>query len=328
MNVFTFNQTVENFNQFLSQNNPFPESPEGLYQPCNYFLGIGGKRIRPVLCLMGYQLFHDEIAKDVYNTALAWELFHNFTLLHDDIMDNSDLRRGKPTVHIKYGNTAAILSGDVMNIIAYQSLEKINDNQHLASVLRLFNRTAIEVCEGQQYDMDFEQVENVAEKDYLKMIGLKTSVLLAACLKSAGILANASENDCDLLYQFGLNLGLAFQIQDDYLDTFGKEETIGKVPGGDIWANKKTILLTKLFAHSDIQEQKETLKNALQLTDRNAKVEAIKNLYYQYKIDEYALQLVKNYSTKSLESLQAISVSDERKVELINLSNYLINRNH
>lgn len=326
MSIFSFEQAVEKLQRFLSQHHPFPKAPSGLYVPCSYFLGIGGKRIRPVLCLMGYQLFKDEISDDVYHTALAWELFHNFTLLHDDIMDNSDLRRGSPTVHKLYGNTAAILSGDVMNIYAYKSLENIQDKNLLAAVFQLFNHTGIEVCEGQQYDMDFENTEHVSEADYLKMIGLKTSVLLAASLKSAGILANASEADCAALYNFGLNLGLAFQIQDDYLDAYGQEEVIGKVPGGDIWANKKTILLTKLFEITKNTEHEVILENVLQFTDRSTKVEAVKELYNEYQIDEYALQMVKMYSQKSIESLHSVNVAEERKAALIDLSNYLIGR--
>src|SRR5690606_13060441 len=207
--------------------------------------------------------------------SLSFELFHNFTLVHDDIMDNSIIRRGRPSVYKKYGQTAAILSGDVMNICAYNVLGQIEDPNHLQKLLKLFNTTAIEICEGQQLDMDFEQIEDITEEQYINMIRLKTSVLLAACLKAGGILMNADEEDLDNLYLFGLNIGLAFQIQDDYLDTFGNEEMIGKMPGGDIRNNKKTLLWIKL---KQILLNKNDLNSfeLLQLTSSEKKLSVFK----------------------------------------------------
>src|SRR5215471_10959083 len=215
--------------------NHFPELPATLYDSCDYFLGIGGKRIRPVMCLMGNELF-DEINPDTWQVATAIELFHNFTLIHDDIMDKAPLRRGSETVHAKFGESTALLAGDVMLVVAYDYLNKI-ENTYIHSVISLFNKTAKEVCEGQQLDMDFERAEDVGLGDYLHMIELKTSVLLAASLKLGSILGGASQRNQNLLYEFGKKLGIAFQIQDDYLDAFGDPKKFGKQTGGDIKSN-------------------------------------------------------------------------------------------
>ncbi|MBC7851409.1 MAG: polyprenyl synthetase family protein, partial [Chitinophagaceae bacterium] len=219
----------------------FPIEPASLYEPNRYFLGLGGKRVRPVICLMGNELF-DTINEDAWKVANAIELFHNFTLIHDDIMDKAPLRRGKPTVHEKFGASTALLAGDVMMVAAYESLAKL-DRLYIHQVLHLFNRTAREVCEGQQLDMDFEKMESVSLDQYLRMIELKTSVLLAASLRLGAILGGAGEGNQKHLYEFGRNLGIAFQIQDDYLDAFGDPAKFGKQVGGDIVANKKTFLL-------------------------------------------------------------------------------------
>src|SRR5579871_2155319 len=231
--------------QFLERFNTkhFPAQPENLYEPADYFLGIGGKRIRPVMCLMGNELF-DNINEDAYHVATAIELFHNFTLIHDDIMDKAPLRRGRQTVHEKYGEPTALLSGDVMLVVAYDYLNKINTS-YLHKIIHLFNKTAREVCEGQQWDMDFEKQQNVSLEEYLKMIELKTSVLLAASLQMGAILGGAGDGNQKHLYGFGKNIGMAFQVQDDYLDAFGDPEKFGKQTGGDIAANKKTFLLIK-----------------------------------------------------------------------------------
>src|SRR6185436_6706254 len=219
----------------------FPDEPSTLYAPNEYFLKLGGKRIRPVLALMGNELF-DEINPDAWYAATAIELFHNFTLIHDDIMDKAPLRRGKQTVHTKYNDSTALLAGDVMLVRAYEYLNKIS-SAYLSKVLSLFNRTAIEVCEGQQMDMDYESRTNVNMNDYLRMIELKTSVALAASLKVGGLLGGGGERNQNLLYEFGKKLGIAFQVQDDYLDAFGDKNKTGKQVGGDILANKKTFLL-------------------------------------------------------------------------------------
>src|SRR5690349_3890891 len=219
----------------------FPNEPSSLYKPNEYFLQLVGKLIRPVFCLMGNELF-DEINPDAWHVATAIELFHNFTLIHDDIMDKAPLRRGNETVHAKFGENTALLAGDVMLVAAYNSLNKINTS-YIRSIISLFNKTASEVCEGQQLDMDFEKEDNVSLDDYLRMIELKTSVLLAACLKMGSILGGASQRNQNLLYEFGKKLGIAFQVQDDYLDAFGVPEKFGKQVGGDILSNKKTFLL-------------------------------------------------------------------------------------
>ena len=236
----SFQQLSSDFKSYFETDH-FPAQPASLYEPGRYFLNIGGKRIRPVLCLMGNELF-DDIHDDAWKVATAIELFHNFTLIHDDIMDKATLRRGMQTVHYKFGESTALLSGDVMLIVAYEYLNKMN-HPYLQRILSLFNTTAKQVCEGQQLDMDFEKQPSVKLEEYLTMIELKTSVLLAASLQMGAIIGGASAHNCNHLYQFGKNLGIAFQVQDDYLDAFGNPEKFGKDVGGDIRQNKKTFLL-------------------------------------------------------------------------------------
>src|SRR5499425_2659108 len=233
----------------------FPSEPSSLYKPNQYFLLLGGKRIRPVLCLMGNELF-DDINPDAWHVSTAIELFHNFTLIHDDIMDKAPLRRGSQTVHAKFGESTALLAGDVMLVAAYDYLNKI-ESSYIHSTISLFNKTAKEVCEGQQLDMDFEKAEDVGLQDYLHMIELKTSVLLAASLKLGSILGGASQRNQNLLYEFGKKLGIAFQIQDDYLDAFGDPRKFGKQTGGDIKANKKTFLFVKAMETGTDAQKKE-----------------------------------------------------------------------
>src|SRR5258705_10741173 len=251
----------------------FPEKPLSLYKPGEYFLKLGGKRIRPVLCLMGNELF-DEVTADAWHAATAIELFHNFTLIHDDIMDKAPLRRGKPTVHTKYNESTALLAGDVMMVKAYEYLNKISSS-YLSKVLSLFNKTAIEVCEGQQMDMDYELRDAVSMSDYLKMIELKTSVALAASLKIGGLLGGGGERNQNLLYEFGRKLGIAFQLQDDYLDAFGDKSKTGKQIGGDILANKKTFLL--IHAMESLSHKKEL--EELIKTNPADKIEKVVSLY-------------------------------------------------
>jgi geranylgeranyl diphosphate synthase type II len=243
--MHSFDELLLEFEDFFSSHR-FPEQPTTLYEPCSYLLHMGGKRIRPVLCLMSYELFAD-LNQNAWNTAMAIELFHNFTLMHDDIMDKAPLRRGQKTVHEKYSVPTAILSGDVMNIFAYEHLNKV-DSQHIHSVIQFFNKTAIEICEGQQLDMDYEKKEAVEMSEYLHMITLKTSVLLGTSMKLGAMLGGATDGCSTILYQFGKSLGLAFQLMDDYLDVYGDANKTGKQNGGDILSDKKTFLSTKAFA--------------------------------------------------------------------------------
>ena len=298
----------------------FPEQPASLYEPNEYFLRLGGKRVRPVLCLMGNELF-DEIIPDAWHAATAIELFHNFTLIHDDIMDKAPLRRGNQTVHTKYNESTALLAGDVMLVRAYEYLNKIS-SAYLSKVLSLFNRTAIEVCEGQQMDMDYESQNNVNMNDYLRMIELKTSVALAASLKVGGLLGGGGERNQNLLYEFGRKLGIAFQVQDDYLDAFGDKNKTGKQVGGDILTNKKTFLL--IHAMESVSHRKEL--DRLIKTNTGDKVEKIVAVYKDCKADEWALQLKNKYFDEALSHLEDIAVLSKRKEPLRELALFLVRR--
>jgi len=300
----------------------FPEQPSSLYEPGNYFLTIGGKRIRPVMCLMGNELFGD-ICEDAYSVAIAIELFHNFTLVHDDIMDEATLRRGMETVHTKYGNSVALLCGDVMMIKAYDYVNKIS-LEYIKAVIGLFNKTAAEVCEGQQLDMDFEKRSSVSFDEYLHMITLKTSVLLAASLKMGAIIGGAGEANCNHIYNFGLNLGLAFQIQDDYLDAFGDPTKFGKDVGGDIRQNKKTFLL--LHALEVATPEQKTEIDELIKTNPADKVERMLEIFRACNADEWANQLKEQYLANAYKYLDDIAVTATRKKELTKLAEYLIQR--
>ncbi|HEX5152274.1 MAG TPA: polyprenyl synthetase family protein [Parafilimonas sp.] len=302
----------------------FPKHPESLYAANDYFLRLGGKRVRPVMCLMGNELF-DEIHADAWQVATAIELFHNFTLIHDDIMDAAPLRRGLETVHYKYGSNTALLAGDVMLVVAYEYLNKINSS-YLKRIINLFSKTAKEVCEGQQLDMDFEKLSTVSLNEYLKMIELKTSVLLAASLQMGAIIGGASEGNCDHLYEFGKNLGIAFQIQDDYLDAFGDPEKFGKTAGGDIKQNKKTFLLIHAL-ESATANQKEELNNLL---DENTddKVHRVLKIFRDCNVDEWAKQLKHQYFDKALYHLDEIAVLSSRKKPLLELAEFLIQRDY
>jgi geranylgeranyl diphosphate synthase, type II len=300
----------------------FPEQPASLYEPNEYFLKLGGKRVRPVLCLMGNELFED-ISPNAWHAATAIELFHNFTLIHDDIMDKAPLRRGLETVHTKYGESTALLAGDVMLVRAYEYLNKISVS-HIQPVLSLFNRTATEVCEGQQLDMDFEKRETVGIDDYLNMITLKTSVALAASLKVGAMLGGAGKRNQELIYEFGKKLGIAFQIQDDYLDAFGDPKKFGKQVGGDILANKKTFLLIHAL-ESVTASQKKELEKLLQ-TNPADKVEKVVQLFKDCKADEWALQLKDKYLNEALAHLEDIAVLSKRKEPLKELALFLVKR--
>jgi geranylgeranyl diphosphate synthase, type II len=299
--------------------------PPGLYTPVSYSLEGGGKRLRPVLVLMAFNLFSEKIEKAL-PAALAVEVFHNFTLLHDDIMDKAEIRRNKPTVHMKYSENTAILSGDAMAFISYRYLTECH-SERLREVIELFTETALEVCEGQQYDMDFEKRADVLEKEYLEMIRLKTAVLLGCSLKAGALLADAPDETVQQLYDYGINLGLAFQLQDDWLDAFGDRQSFGKIIGGDIVAGKKTYLLIKALerASGDI---KISLNKWLAAGDYYAgeKIKAVVDIYHQLGVKELAEEKIKYYFTKAEEILKLLPVNELRKEQLVKMSNNMLSR--
>lgn len=305
-------------------NRHFPEQPASLYDPNEYFLRLGGKRVRPVMCLMGNELF-DDIRPDAWQVADAIELFHNFSLIHDDIMDKAPLRRGMTTIHEKYGMPTAILAGDVMLVAAYEKLSRIAP-EFLGKILSLFNRTAKEVCEGQQLDMDFENRDKVTLGEYLHMIQLKTSVLLAASLQMGAIMGGASESNQLKLYEFGRNLGIAFQVQDDYLDAFGDPEKFGKQVGGDILANKKTFLLIKALEVAT-GENKNKL-DALLSGNPTDKVTRMLDLYREFGVDSWARNLKDEFMQKAWASMEDIAVVSVRKEPIRQLTEFLVKRDY
>ena len=300
----------------------FPAAPASLYEPGEYFLSIGGKRIRPILCVLGNELF-SEITEDAWSLATAIELFHNFTLIHDDMMDAAALRRSMQTVHTKYGDNTALLTGDVMLIRAYEKLQTINP-AYLPKILSLFNTTAREVCEGQQLDMDFEKMPSVTLDAYIHMITLKTSVLLAASLEMGAILGGATPGNCKHLYEFGKNLGIAFQIQDDYLDAFGDPEKFGKEVGGDIRQNKKTFLL--LHALEVATPDQRAKLNSLLASNGPDKVPQVMDLFKACNVDAWSIELKEKYLQMALTNLEDIAVTSTRKTALLSLANYLMQR--
>ena len=302
----------------------FPGHTASLYDPAQYILQLGGKRIRPVCVLMGNELF-DEIIPDAYHVATAIELFHNFTLIHDDIMDKAPVRRGMPTVHAKYGESTALLAGDVMFVKAYEYLNKLN-TPHFHKVLQLFNKTAAEVCEGQQLDMDFEKKDAVSLDEYVNMITLKTSVLLAASLQLGAILGGTGERNQQHIYEFGKNLGIAFQVQDDYLDAFGDPSTFGKQVGGDIIANKKTFLMIHALEVADANAKKELQQ--LMIDNPADKVAKVLQLFKDASVDSWANELKEKYLQKALFHMEEIAVLSKRKEPLKELALFLIQRNY
>lgn len=321
--MHSFEQLAEQFTTYFDHSH-FPAQPATLYQPNEYFLKMGGKKIRPVLCLMGNELF-EEISPDAWHAATAIELFHNFTLIHDDIMDKAPLRRGIETVHTKYGENTAILAGDVMLVKAYDYLNKISTG-NIQKILHLFNKTAVAVCEGQQLDIDYEKQNDVSLNDYLKMIELKTSVSLAASLQIGAMLGGSGERNQNLLYEFGKKLGLAFQVQDDYLDAFGDPAKFGKQLGGDILANKKTFLLIHALETTS-PAQKEELKK-LMASDSADKIAKVLQLLRNCKVDDWALQLKNKFLDEAFTHLEDIAVLSKRKEPLKELAHFLIKRDY
>jgi len=319
--MHSFKELVASFEERFTASLPFTQSPATLYEPCRYLLRLGGKRIRPVLCLMGNELF-DEINEDAWHAAFGIELFHNFTLIHDDIMDNAPIRRGNAAIHARYGLTAGILCGDVMNIYAYDQVAKIRNA--LPQVFQLFNKTAIAVCEGQQLDMDFETRNDVGIDEYIHMITLKTSVLLACSLKMGALVGGALGDNANKLYTFGKNMGIAFQLQDDYLDAFGDTDKLGKQNGGDIKANKKTYLLLKAIERADVVQRKEI--DHLLRQDADNKVAAMSSLYTATGADAACREAAAQYSKIAFDCLEDVAIPAKRKQPLYELAAYLLMR--
>ena len=322
----TADEILSMVNEFLA-NLPYERKPKSLYEPIRYVLSMGGKRIRPTLMLLGYNLFKDNPEKILMN-AVALETYHNYTLLHDDLMDNADLRRGHETVHKKWDANTAILSGDSMLVLAYERMAQC-DEKHLAKVLKLFTTTALEIGEGQQFDMEFENRNDVKEEEYIEMIRLKTSVLLACALKMGAILADASDEDAENLYKFGEQIGLAFQLQDDYLDVYGDTKVFGKEIGGDITSNKKTYMLINAFNLANEAQRAELQKwvDAKDF-DRAGKVAAVTRLYNEIGIDKLAQDKIAYYFEQSKKYLDAVNVPAERKEELAKYAQKMMKRQY
>ena len=322
--MYQSDQLLHLFNDYLDRL-PNDRQPISLYEPVRYVLSLGGKRIRPVLMMLAYQLYQDQPER-ILSVACALETYHNYTLLHDDLMDHADMRRGKPTVHKKWDANTAILSGDSMLVLAYQRLAQC-PKEKLAAVLDLFTETALEIGEGQQYDMEFENRNDVREEEYIEMIRLKTSVLLACAVKMGAILADASDEDAEHLYQFGEQIGLAFQLQDDYLDVYGDPAVFGKEIGGDITSNKKTFMLINAFNRANEQQRQELLYwCSLKEFDRKEKVAAVTRIYNEIGIDRLALEKIEYYFERGKEHLAAVSVSEDRKAELLAYTNKMMKR--
>lgn len=306
---------------------PYDRKPESLYEPVKYVLSLGGKRIRPVLMLLGYNLYKDN-PQDIMMQALGLETYHNYTLLHDDLMDCADLRRGHQTVHKRWNANTAILSGDSMLVLAYQRMQQC-DAAYLPRVMELFTETALEIGEGQQYDMDFETRNDVTEDEYIEMIRLKTSVLLACALKIGAILGDASQEDADLLYRFGEQIGLAFQLQDDLLDVYGDEKVFGKAIGGDITSNKKTYMLINAMNRANDSQRAELMRWVeAKSFDRQEKIAAVTRLYDEIGIRQLCEEKIRYYFERGKELLEQVSVSSERKEQLRQYTADMMNRQY
>ncbi|MDD3772606.1 MAG: polyprenyl synthetase family protein [Weeksellaceae bacterium] len=315
-----YKQIVE---KALQTHNFNHRTPKELYEPCDYILNLGGKHLRPLVTLLGNYVFDGNV-EEAIKPALAIEYFHNFTLMHDDIMDEAPLRRSKQTVHLKYGINTGILSGDALLIESYKMFEDLSPDKYKA-VVQLFTQTAAELCEGQQMDMNFENQKKVSYEDYIEMIRLKTSVLVGAAFQIGAIIAGASEKEQKKLYEFGLNLGIAFQLKDDYLDVFG-EQGFGKIHAGDIYENKKTILYIQALETADENSLKE-LNHWYQLkTNDSKKVDAVIEIFKKLKINESSMRLIEFFTEKAQKNLNEIEASDEKKNVLRNLAYSLINR--
>ena len=320
----TSNEILNSINTFIEQL-PYERKPFSLYEPIQYVLSLGGKRIRPALMLLTYQLYKDQ-PEDIMMPAVALETYHNYTLLHDDLMDNADLRRGHATVHKRWDANTAVLSGDSMLVLAYERMAQVPADK-LGAVLPLFTETALEIGEGQQYDMEFEQRNDVTEAEYIEMIRLKTSVLLACAVKIGAILAGADEKDADNLYQYGEQLGLAFQLQDDLLDVYGDPAVFGKAIGGDITSNKKTYMLINAFLLADDRQRQELHRwvDAKEF-DRQEKIAAVTQLYNEIGIRQLCEEKINSYFESAKQCLARIDVPLERKQPLIDFTNEMMHR--
>jgi len=306
----------------------FPEEPKRLYQPITYILSPDGKRLRPVLVLAACDLFGGHV-ESALAVATGIEIFHNFTLLHDDIMDKADMRRGKATVHKKWNPDIAILSGDTMFALAYQQILSSNNATNKAEILETFTKTAIEVCEGQQYDMDFETSQTVTISEYLNMIRLKTAVLLACSLKTGALCANAPDVQAQLLYDFGINIGMAFQLKDDYLDAFCDSEKFGKKTGGDIASNKKTYLYLKCIELANENDRKKLFDYYHQDISLNEeKIKEVLRLFNKYEIKNHIVEEMENYFNQSIDLIQDLQADTIKKTTLLTYAQWLYQRNY
>ena len=322
--MLTSKEILTKVNEFIEQL-PYDRQPQSLYEPVKYVLSIGGKRVRPVLMLLAYNLYKEDPER-ILMPACALETYHNYTLLHDDLMDNADVRRGLPTVHRKWDANTAILSGDSMLVLAYHRMLQCDADKQ-PEVMSLFTETALEIGEGQQYDMEFENRDDVTEEEYIEMIRLKTSVLLACAMKIGGILAGASAEDADNLYKFGEQVGLAFQLQDDLLDVYGDPKVFGKAVGGDITCNKKTYMLINAFQRAN-SEQRAELERWVSAKDfdRQEKVAAVTEIYNQIGIRQICEEKINYYFEESKKYLAKINVADERKQTLLQYTAEMMNR--
>ena len=322
--MLTATEIQEKVNAYIASL-PYERKPKSLYDPIEEVLAAGGQRIRPSFVLMAYNLFHDDVDR-ILPVATALETYHNYTLLHDDLMDKADMRRGRPTVHKKWDDNTAILSGDTMLVLAYEHLAKC-DTKYLKPALDLCTETALEVSEGQQFDMEFETRNDVAEEEYIEMIRLKTSVLLACALKMGAVVAGASDADANALYAFGEKVGLAFQLQDDLLDVYGDPKVFGKAIGGDITSNKKTFMLINAFNRADAgtRAELERWTTATEF-DPAEKIAAVTEIYNRLGIDKLAEQRIKEYFEQSRQHLDELSVSDDRKAVLREYTERMMNR--
>ena len=322
--TFSANELIEKMNAYLASM-PYMRSPEGLYEPIKYELSLGGKRLRPVLMLMAYNLYKEEVDA-ILPQAAGLETYHNHTLLHDDLMDNADMRRNQPTVHKKWNANTAILSGDAMLLLASRLMGQCDD-AHLPAVMKTFTETAIEICEGQQWDMEFETRSDVTVPEYIEMIRLKTSVLLAAALKIGAIMGDAPAEDTELLYQFGVKMGLAFQLQDDFLDVYGDPKVFGKNIGGDIMCNKKTFML--ITAHNLANEtQRQELERWIHAENPSAeeKIHAVTEIYNELSIGDLCNKEINTLYEEGLELLEKVNLPAEKKEPLRLFACRLMNR--